>query len=101
MGNLVKTFTWDPTEDKYSKTSLRNSVKIAKLSKDLGVNSSELISEMNRRGVFLRWLQQKGIRNYRELSGQFENYSANSLQAYEKASKDLGLIHEVEEGVRL
>jgi flagellar protein FlaI len=100
-GNLVKTFTWNPTEDKYAATSLRNSVKLAKLSKDLAVSSSDLIAEMNRRGVFLRWLQQKGIRNYRELSGQFENYGSNSTQAYERASKDLGLMHEVEEGVRL
>ncbi len=100
VGNLVKAFSWNPSEDKIAATSLRNSVKIAKLSRDLGVSSSELIAEMNRRGVFLRWLQQKGIRNYRELSLQFENYSANKLQTYEKASRDLGLMHEVEEGVR-
>jgi len=101
VGNLVKTFSWDPNEDKTIAASLRNSVKIARISRDLGVNTSELVAEMNRRGVFLRWLQQKGVRNYRELSLQFETYSANPSLAYEKASRDLGLIHEVEEGVRL
>jgi len=90
--NLVQMFAWDPTNEKYAANSMKKSVKLGRLAKDLGMSLPDIIEEINRRGVFLRWLQNRGVRNYRDLSAQLESYATRPKQAFELAMKDLGLV---------
>jgi flagellar protein FlaI len=97
VGNYNKMFKWDPVSDKHVQTPLKNSVKLARLSRDLGMTSAELADEIGRRAVVLKWVQQKGIRNFRELSAIFEEYRANPKAISERAYKEQGLLRVVTE----
>ena len=91
-GNYVKMFRWDPVTDKFVGTPLKNSVKLTKLARDLGLTPAELEGEVRRRASIIKWIQQKGIRNFRELSAVFEEFRADPRAVAERAYKDLGLI---------
>jgi archaeal flagellar protein FlaI len=93
VGNYVKMFRWDPVTDKHVSTSMKNSVKLARLSRDVGLSVEELSDEMNRRATVLKWAQQRGIRNFRELSTIFEDYRFDPKAVSERAYKELGLLH--------
>jgi archaeal flagellar protein FlaI len=69
-------FEWDPYTDRHilSKGSLEHSDKLKIISKDTGKTMDELIEEIKRREVILRWLQKKDVRNFRELGRIFEKY---------------------------
>ena len=92
VGNYIKMFRWDPANDKHVATPFKNSVKLARLSRDLGYTTAELEDEITRRATVLKWIQQKGIRNFREVSAIFEEYRATPKETAEKAYKELGLI---------
>jgi len=100
VGNYVKMFRWDPMADKFVPTSLKNSVKLAKLARDLGYTTAELEGEVRRRAAVLKWLQQKGIRNFRDVSSVFEEYRADPQEVAERAYKELGLIRVATESER-
>ncbi len=90
VGNYVRMFRWDPATDKQVYSPLKTSVKLTKLARDIGISLPEIADEINRRGIVLRWIQQKGIRNFKEVSAIFEDYRARRDELYEKASRDLG-----------
>lgn len=98
VGNYVKMFRWDPSTDKHISAPLKNSVKLARLSKDLGLSMAEIANEINARAVVLRWIQQKGIRNFREFSSLLEDYRSRKQEMMERAVKDLGLIEIARQG---
>jgi hypothetical protein len=75
-------------------------VKLARLSRDLGLTVAELADEIARRGAVLKWVQQKGMRNFRELSAVFEEYRADPRALAERAYKDLGLVRVTTESER-
>ena len=99
VGNYNKMFRWDPISDKQVATPLKNSVKLARLSRDLGLDSAELADEIGHRATVLKWVQQKGIRNFRELSAVFEDYRANPKGVTERAYKELGVMRVATEPV--
>ncbi|MDG6940183.1 MAG: Flp pilus assembly complex ATPase component TadA [Nitrososphaerota archaeon] len=104
VGNYVKMFSWDPQTDRHIGSPLRNSVKLSRLAKDLGKTVADLAEEINRRSVILRWAQQKGMRNFKELSGLFEEYRSKQKDVFEAAQKDMGGLRagseaQLEEGV--
>jgi type IV secretory pathway ATPase VirB11/archaellum biosynthesis ATPase len=98
VDNYVKMFKWDPVSDKHVATSFKNSVKLAKLARDLGLTQAELADELGRRATVLKWVQQKGVRNFRELSAIFEDYRSNPRGVAERAYKEQGLIRVATEG---
>jgi flagellar protein FlaI len=69
-------FEWDPYTDTHilSKGSLEQSEKLKIISKDTGRTMNELLEEIKRREMILRWLQIKDVRNFRELGRIFEKY---------------------------
>ncbi len=91
VGNYVKMFSWDPQTDRHIVSPLKNSVKLNRLAKDIGVTLADLADELNRRTMVLRWAQQKGIRNFRELSALFEEYRSKQKEVYERSLRELGL----------
>ncbi len=106
VGNYMKMFKWDPITDRHVGTPLKNSVKISRLARDTGITIPEIITEINRRGLVLKWLQQKGIRNFREISYLFEEYRARGPELYQRVVGELGkagmvIEAEIEGGVKL
>ncbi|HEY4674182.1 MAG TPA: type II/IV secretion system ATPase subunit [Nitrososphaerales archaeon] len=89
LGNYIRVFAWEPSNDKYQAYPLKNSVKLTRLAKDLGITLAELLDEVNRRSLVLKWIQQRGIRNYKELSNLFEEYTSRRQETYEKAVEGL------------
>jgi len=100
VGDYVRMFKWDPVADRHIAAPLKNSVKLARLSRDLGVTTAELADEIARRATVLKWVQQKGIRNFRELSAIFEEYRADPRALSEHAYKELGLLRVTTESER-
>ncbi|MCL5672984.1 MAG: type II/IV secretion system ATPase subunit [Nitrososphaerota archaeon] len=98
VGNYVKMFRWDPATDKHVPSPLKNSVKLARLAKDLGMTHAELADEVGRRASVLKWIQQRGIRNFREVSSILEEYRTDPKGMTERAFKELGLIRVTTEG---
>ena len=100
VGNYVRMLRWDPASDKHVASPMKTSVKLARLSRDLGLTSAELEDEIGRRATVLKWIQQKGIRNFREVSAIFEEYRLDPKQITERAYKEMGLIHVATEAER-
>ncbi len=106
VGNYMKMFKWDPITDRHVATPLKNSVKISRLARDTGITIPEIITEINRRGLVLKWLQQKGIRNFREVSYLFEEYRSRGPELYQRVVAELGkagliIEAEIESGVKI
>ncbi len=106
VGNYVRMFKWDPGSDKQLASPMKTSVKLARLARDTGTTIPDLMSEIERRSVVLRWAQQREIRNFRELSLIFEEYRAHSGEIFERAREDLGkaglvMQAEMREGFKL
>jgi len=106
VGNYVKMFKWDHASDRHIASPLKSSIKLARLAKDTGQSIADLVQEINRRALVLRWIRQKGIRNYREVSVLFEEYRTRGEELYRTAATELerlGVVveAEIEEGVTL
>ena len=90
VGNYVRMFKWEPGSDKQLASPMKTSVKLARLARDTGTTVPELMSEIERRSIILKWAQQREIRNFRELSLVFEEYRSHSREVFERAQEDLG-----------
>ncbi|MBI2185030.1 MAG: type II/IV secretion system ATPase subunit [Thaumarchaeota archaeon] len=89
VGDYLRVFEWDPVTDKQRALSLKNSAKLNKLGRDLGVSPPELLEEIDRRSMVLKWVQHHGIRNFKDLSTLFEEYVSRPKETYRKAERDL------------
>lgn len=87
-----KMFEWDPVTDKHvlTKGSFERSEKLKTISRDTGRSVDELIEEIKRRELILRWLQYKDIRNFRELGRIFEKYRERPSDFYLEITNELG-----------
>jgi len=83
-------FRWNSATDAQEATHLRESPRLSGLARDLGLRVTDLLDELNHRGLVLRWLQEKGVRNFRELSATFEEYLAHPQSTYERVSREMG-----------
>ena len=106
VGNYVKMFKWDASTDKHVASQLKMSVKLARLAKDTGQSIPDLIEEINRRASVLRWIAQKGIRNFKEVSTIFEEYRLRGPELSQTAEVELDRMgvasdSEIEESVTI
>jgi len=85
---LNKVFRWDPRTDTF-KASYDKSPKLEKISRDTGKPMEEILKEIDRRALILRWVQQKGIRNFKELSPILELYMSRPQEVYNTAASEL------------
>ncbi|MDG6909852.1 MAG: type II/IV secretion system ATPase subunit [Nitrososphaerota archaeon] len=90
-GEYFNAFRWNPATDAFKPSELRGSPKLNRLAKDLGMTLADVTEELNRRSVVLRWLQERGVRNFREVSAVLEDYSARPALVFQKAAKELGI----------
>ena len=91
VGEYYNVFKWNPANDSFRTTELRGSPKLNRLSKDLGIKLADVTEELNKRALVLRWLQERGVRNFRDVSAVLEDYSAKPAQVFQKATKELGI----------
>jgi flagellar protein FlaI len=87
--NYVRMFTWDSNSDSHTAALWKHSVKVAKIAKELGVSVQEIATEIDRRGTVLKWMQHRGIRNFRETTPLFEAYLRNPSETYQRALTEL------------
>lgn len=87
-------FEWDPVTDRHvlTKGSFNGSEKLKAISRDTGKSMEELIEDIKRREMVLRWLQHKDIRNFRELGRIFERYQERPTEFYKEISSELGQL---------
>jgi hypothetical protein len=83
-----KSFRWDPKTDGFRMT-LEKSVKLDKIARDNGLTVEEALKEIDRRALILKWVQQKGIRNFRELSPILELYVSKPDEVFKTAVNEL------------
>jgi len=88
VDNYFQAFKWDVRTDTY-KASYDKSPKIEKLARDSGITIADAMKEIERRAVILKWMQQKGIRNFRELSPLLELYVTRPTEVYNRAVSEL------------
>lgn len=90
-GKYHKIFEWDPATDTHFllKESLEQSEKLKIISRDTGRSVDELIDEIKRRELVLRWLQGKDIRNYKQLGRVFEQYHEKKGEFYENIINEI------------
>lgn len=98
-------FKWIPATDTQRVAQLRESPQLARLARDLGLSLAEMIDELNRRAVVIGWLQELGVRNFRQLSAALEDYLAHPKDVIARASRELGVRNALEaapmEGFRI
>jgi flagellar protein FlaI len=85
---LNKVFRWEPRADTF-KASYDKSPKLEKISRDTGMPMEEILKEIDRRALILRWVQQKGIRNFKELSPILELYISRPQDVFNTAASEL------------
>jgi flagellar protein FlaI len=84
----AKAFRWDARTDTF-RPSYDKSVKIERISRDNGIPVQDILKEIERRALILRWIQQKGIRNFKELSPILELYVARPEEVFNTAANEL------------
>ena len=85
---VSRSFRWDPRTDTF-KASYDKSPKLERIARDNGISMDDIMKEIDRRALILRWIQQKGIRNFKELSPILELYVARPDEVFKTASSEL------------
>ncbi|MDA4123917.1 MAG: type II/IV secretion system ATPase subunit [Thaumarchaeota archaeon] len=89
VGDYNSIFTWDPGSDTLIPDSLKKSKRLARIAKDLGITFPQVEEELMRRSTVLKWMQRKGLRNFKEITPLFQAYIEDSKKVYEKAKEEL------------
>ncbi len=84
-------FEWDPATDRHVlvKGSFADSEKLKTISKDTGRSMKELVEDIKRREMVLRWLEHKDIRNFRELGRIFEKYQEKPSEFHTEIAEEM------------
>ena len=85
---VSRSFRWDPRSDTF-KPSYDKSPKLERIARDNGITMEVIMKEIDRRALILRWIQQKGIRNFKELSPILELYVSRPDEVFKTASNEL------------
>ena len=85
---VSRSFRWDPRSDTF-KPSYDKSPKLERIARDNGLNMDDIMKEIDRPALILRWIQQKGIRNFKELSPILELYVSRPDEVFKTASNEL------------
>jgi archaeal flagellar protein FlaI len=80
---FIESFKWDPIKD-VQEINLKDSFLLTNFSQRLGITREQLIEEMNRRTVVLRWMRKGNIRSYREVASIIAEYYARPKEFYRK-----------------
>ncbi|MEM0367058.1 MAG: type II/IV secretion system ATPase subunit [Candidatus Nitrosocaldus sp.] len=86
-----KVFEWDPVNDTHviACDTLKNSEKLKIISRDTGRTMDDLIEDIKAREMVLRWLQKKGIRNFKQVGRVFEQYHERRGEIYARIVSEI------------
>ncbi|MEM2919354.1 MAG: type II/IV secretion system ATPase subunit [Candidatus Nitrosocaldus sp.] len=86
-----KVFEWDPVNDIHvlACDTLKNSEKLKVISRDTGRTMDELIEDIKAREMVLKWLQKKGIRNFKQVGRVFEQYHERRGEIYARIVSEI------------
>jgi archaeal flagellar protein FlaI len=84
---LNNVFKWDPVSDKYIFGG--RSRLFDKITKRFGTTPEKIRQDLDDRRVFLAWLQQQNIRDYRDVSQQIREFYSDPRKAVERAQRVL------------
>ena len=79
---------WDPIKDKHE-MFFKNSVLIKELAKQAGLTVEDVIDDIQKRAVFLRWLIARNILDVWEVARYIFKYSFDPYNTYRMAYEDL------------
>ncbi len=81
-------FSWNPTTD-YFDSQLSQSIMLQKIADQTGQKLESLLEELEKRKLILRWMLERGIRDYKKVSETIGRYYQNSKN----------LLKEIEYGI--
>jgi flagellar protein FlaI len=82
---LNNVFKWDPVSDKYIFGG--RSRLFDKITKRFGTTPEKIRQDLSDRKIFLAWLQQQNIRDYRDVSQQIREFYSDPAKAVERAQR--------------
>jgi flagellar protein FlaI len=85
---VSRSFRWDPRTDTF-KPSYDKSPKLERIARDNALLMEDILKEIDRRALILRWIQHKGIRNFKELSPILELYVSRPDEVFKTAANEL------------
>ena len=85
-GDYRQTFEWDPIADEH-KANFEKSVVLSSIATKLGVDKKDLIKEIGKRKQVLAWMNEKGVRSYRQVASTIAEYYARPEKIYEKVEE--------------
>lgn len=91
VNHYTNIFRWNPSSDTQKVAQLGTSPQLNRLARDLGVSLAEVADELNRRSVVMGWLQETGVRNYKQLSVALEEYLTHPKEMMARATAELGV----------
>jgi len=89
VGDYYTMFAWNPVEDRLDAKPSRSSPRLQKLAKDAGMTMAQIETELKQRALVLRWMQERGLRNFREITPLFQAYEEDPLGTYQKAVSEI------------
>ncbi len=87
-GRYTPVVLWDPFKDKFNK-KLEDSMVLQEISETVGLTYEQLIEEIAKRTVVLRWMAWRNIREYREVAKVIQAYYASPERVFRHANKEL------------
>ena len=90
VGKYTRMFEWNPTKDVFDASPIKDSKKLTKLARDLRLSLNEIEEEIEGRALVLKWMQKKGIRNFREITSMLDAYVVSPNDVYTRAASELG-----------
>ncbi|MBI3858688.1 MAG: type II/IV secretion system ATPase subunit [Thaumarchaeota archaeon] len=87
-----KVFKWDARTDSFKSSNLEKSPRIQRLARDGGFEASQLVQEIDRRALVLKWIQQKGIRNFKEVAPILDFYVTRPEETYQRALAEVNAM---------
>ncbi len=78
-----KAYIWNPANDTFG-TSVDKGIMIPTLAKKLGRTEQELLDELKKREMVLKWMRTNHIRSYRDVTSIISEYYARPDEFYQK-----------------
>jgi flagellar protein FlaI len=80
------TYAWQATEDRFEE---RNSELVGEIREERGWSQSRLLTEVNDRKRFLKFLSQQGVTDYRRFTAMVNKYYADKETVMDRIGSDL------------
>jgi flagellar protein FlaI len=78
-----KAYVWDPAKDTFD-SSIDKGIILPTLAKKLGRSEQDLVDELGKREMVLKWMRANRIRSYRDVASIIAEYYARPDEFYQK-----------------